>query len=125
VTWGFKNFYNEFFQAGVDSPTSTTRQIITVERFSGCTGVPILKFKIPLKCVPRDDCHVDFQSQDTGATQSFAVKLCRGDLLRTSITQINEPICPVDKCGTSPPVIAESGGTFASSFTALIDVFLW
>jgi hypothetical protein len=90
---------------------------------SGCKPEPIIKFKVPLKRVPRDECHVDAQSRESGATQAFPVRLCRGDLLRASVTLVKEPLCPVNPCHDTPPTVAED--THCSSFTALVNVFLW
>lgn len=124
VTWVFSQENYVSLGEYEASTQSTTRHIITVERLSGCKAEPIIKFKVPLKRVPRDECYVEAQSQDTGATQSFPVKLCRGDLLRASITLVSEPLCPVDPCKPPCDVVVETP-TCGSSFTAIINVFLW
>jgi hypothetical protein len=80
-----------------------TRYIISVECIKGRDIVPIVKFRVPVTCVSRNDCEQVEKSQDMGTTQPFRVKLCAGDALLVSLTHILAGDCGPVVCGVRDP----------------------
>jgi hypothetical protein len=111
VTW---NYFEEFYS----NPLS--RYIITVERDAGCRFVPIAKFQVPVSMVPINDCEQVERSDTKGASRSFAVKICAGDLLVVNILQFLAEDCPV-QCGVPVDL---TPAEISLVFTCLISVQL-
>lgn len=87
-----------------ENPNDLTRYIISVDRFKGCDISPVLKFRVPVACVPKNDCEQSQQSQLAGTTQPFGVNLCAGDTLLVGLTTVLAEDCGPVVCGVQSPV---------------------
>jgi hypothetical protein len=97
VTWSL----NESIEPPADG---LTRYVISIERLTGCNITPIVRFKVPVECVPINDCELAEKSVLMGASQPFHVKLCAGDLILASLTKTLADKCNV-QCGIPNPAV--------------------
>jgi hypothetical protein len=111
VTWNFIE----------TTPNNLSRYVITVERDTGCTFVPIAKFQVPVSMVPINDCELVGKSNTNGASRSHAVKICAGDLLVVNILRFLAEDCPV-QCGAPAESNAPTGSSALN--TCFISVYL-
>ena len=96
VTWNFWDVIGE-------NDNDLTRYIISIDRLEGCDIVPIVKFRVPLSCVPKNDCEQVQKPQLTGTTRPFRVKLCAGDAILVGFTTILDDDCRPGICGAPGP----------------------
>lgn len=96
VTWNLRDNV-------VEDDNDLTRYIISIDRLEGCDIVPIVKFRVPLSCVPKNDCEQVEKPQLAGTTQPFRVKLCAGDGILVGFTTILDDDCRPGICGAPGP----------------------
>lgn len=128
VTWTFDEaFLKRAQQAEQDAEQfqKITRYIVTVEKVTDCGGEPLVKFKVPFKQICHDECNQTRVSLTTGATQTFRVKVCTGDLLRVAITPVEDDVCPpLDPCPAAFPEPKKTAFQAESPGLATIYVYL-
>jgi hypothetical protein len=99
VTWSLTEYID------IDHPPNDlTRFVVSIERLTGCNITPIVRFKVPVECVPINDCELAEKSVLMGASQPFHVKLCAGDLILASLTKTLADKCNV-QCGIPNPAV--------------------
>lgn len=130
VTWTFDEaFLNrkraQLAEQDAQKFAKITRYIVTVEKVTDCGGEPLVKFKVPFKQICHDECNQQRVSLTTGATQTFRVKICTGDLLRVAITLVEDDVCPPpDPCPVAFPEPKNTAFQAESPGLATIYVYL-
>jgi hypothetical protein len=114
VTWNFTE---------VNPPVDDlTRYIISIERDLGCNISPIVKLRVPVSHVPKNDCEQTEKSQLSGCTQPFRVSLCAGDSILVGITSTIADQCPV-QCGIVGGPITQQNVTVLKSVRVRLYMF--